>query len=338
MLHSRVHHVTVKDDKVADPEARNRAEHFLHHPLLRHESAALSFKAKTSFYTILSSIHAFLGHDSERYEYTKKLIETWASAPLIYKAYPRFYLAGLELYVSACGRMKKWEAWKEGMEKIRRICSESMAERRLDPETANQILTSVLVSEAGVYNGYGAFEKSIPLFPGLEKLLEEPGQGNVNFIPTVYNLSYACFGNGDYRKALSWLNRLVGMQTGIRHDAQGSARILRMASLFELRDFERLESEVLSAYRYFNRYRRLYPYDKALLDYIRYKLPKIFDPAKINHSLQELKSALEHILENPEERMASPHFDLVAWLESKITGRPFAEIVRKKAQRAGHAP
>ena len=47
-----------------------------------------------------------------------------------------------------------------------------------------------------------------------------------------------------------------------------------------------------------------------------------------------MKAELEEISKDPFEKKALEYFDFISWLESKITGQPFANIVRAKALRS----
>ena len=55
----------------------------------------------------------------------------------------------------------------------------------------------------------------------------------------------------------------------------------------------------------------------------------------VRASYEQLRDVLVALERDPRERAVYDHFDPLAWVESKLNGRPFAERVR---QRAGQRP
>ena len=49
---------------------------------------------------------------------------------------------------------------------------------------------------------------------------------------------------------------------------------------------------------------------------------------------KKLQNKLEQLFNDPYEHRVQTYFDWISWLESKIEGKLFAEIVREKAQKA----
>ncbi|HLG40833.1 MAG TPA: hypothetical protein VI461_14235, partial [Chitinophagaceae bacterium] len=75
-------------------------------------------------------------------------------------------------------------------------------------------------------------------------------------------------------------------------------------------------------------------FDKALIDFFRYKLPNL-------HSGKEEKNALGNLLthlkkdQKTDYSILKKEFDLISWLESRIHGRPMLEVVREKKKDNG---
>jgi hypothetical protein len=52
---------------------------------------------------------------------------------------------------------------------------------------------------------------------------------------------------------------------------------------------------------------------------------------KLISGFRTLKALLETLQKDEFEKGALDYFDMVSWLESKITGKKFGEIIREKA-------
>ena len=70
-----------------------------------------------------------------------------------------------------------------------------------------------------------------------------------------------------------------------------------------------------------------------MLHFIRRELAGIYPGENLTPRFIRLKKEMEEILKDEFERQALNHFDFITWLESKITGRTFAEILREKAEK-----
>ena len=60
---------------------------------------------------------------------------------------------------------------------------------------------------------------------------------------------------------------------------------------------------------------------------------RVTSHAKTIGILKELKTDMEKILKDKFEANILEAFDFISWLEAKIEGKDFADVVRKKAER-----
>ena len=68
-----------------------------------------------------------------------------------------------------------------------------------------------------------------------------------------------------------------------------------------------------------------------MLNFIGRTLPSFPQRGELREAFSRLKSTLTELSEDPFEKKAMEGFDWIPWLESKITGRSFAEIIKEKA-------
>lgn len=74
----------------------------------------------------------------------------------------------------------------------------------------------------------------------------------------------------------------------------------------------------------------LYKFESVLLDFFGKLIHKKNKDQSIK-AFEKLKSEIESIAKDKNEKMPFEEFDYLSWIESKIENRSFAEIVRKKA-------
>ena len=103
---------------------------------------------------------------------------------------------------------------------------------------------------------------------------------------------------------------------------------------FELGNTDILEYLVKSTYRFLYKRKHLYKFETSILNFIRKKLPKTNSEKELITIFKDLKTELGKITKDPFEKKALDYFDFISWLESKIEKRPFADIVKEKAQEA----
>ena len=144
-------------------------------------------------------------------------------------------------------------------------------------------------------------------------------------------LSILHFMQGQYRTSISWLNKALHNDTfRARADLQSFIRIYNLILHYELGNHDVLEYLARSVYRYLMKRDQLYKYEQEILSFIRHSNTQ--DSGKMISHFTILRNNLEKIVSDPFEKRMLEFFDIFSWLDSKITGRPFAEIVRKKAE------
>lgn len=87
-----------------------------------------------------------------------------------------------------------------------------------------------------------------------------------------------------------------------------------------------------SSYRFLYKKNRLHEIEKAILNFMKKKLPGLIKDKDRIEAFKELKTELEAVLKDSVMKKELGYFDFISWLESKIENRPFAEIVKEKVK------
>jgi lantibiotic modifying enzyme len=85
-------------------------------------------------------------------------------------------------------------------------------------------------------------------------------------------------------------------------------------------------------YRFLSRRQHVFKFEAIILDFIKNKSQRMDTRKRRLEIFQQLKRELEKLLADPVERIVLEDFDYLLWVESKIKGKPFAELVLERAK------
>jgi len=120
---------------------------------------------------------------------------------------------------------------------------------------------------------------------------------------------------------------------GARADIISMSRIMNLIVSFEMEE-ENFEYTVRSTYRFLYTKEKIYKFENIVLDFIRKQLPKIKTQKELMNGFINMHSKLLPLIDDPLQKAAFHNFDIIAWLESKIEGKPFSEMVKNKIKLA----
>ncbi len=98
---------------------------------------------------------------------------------------------------------------------------------------------------------------------------------------------------------------------------------------FDLEHYQLLDSMLLNTYRMLSKRKSLYQTERMVFKHLK-KYLKMPNNKLVLDSLEVLKNELESIRQDKFEKKAFPTFDLIRWIESKISGTTMVEITQKK--------
>ena len=99
---------------------------------------------------------------------------------------------------------------------------------------------------------------------------------------------------------------------------------------YELGNLDLLEYIIKSTFRYLNKKERDYAIENLILKHMR-KLSRITDNTSKKEQFGLMKSDMDEMFKDSQERVVLDYFDFDAWVTSKLEGGSFAEAVAKKA-------
>jgi len=182
----------------------------------------------------------------------------------------------------------------------------------------------------------GEFDKGLKVLKEMEKekfhleVFQRNREHEINF---YYNAAIINFGVGDYVACNKYLNKIIiNEDWDLRSDLHCFARIMLLMSNYERNREDLIEYSFKNVYKFLAKRDRIYKLEKVLLEYIRTKLQHANTRKKQLDAFQELKEELIEIGKNTHEKRALSYFHFIPWLDSKIEGKPFPDMVKRKIE------
>jgi hypothetical protein len=302
-------------------------EAVIRHPLLRNRRKQGSYQER--FYFLLSHMgyHAIRNEFDKAYGFSFRLVEWIEQHPHQLSERPRAYVSALRNQVTCLGKLKRYREIPAVLEKMKNVRTRSRALQRNIFYSA-----TILGMETCLHTG--------DLETGLELVkLSEIQRARLRSEPlnklneTILNYNTACllFCAGRLSSANQYLNRILNdTQIDLRSDIQCFARILRLLVHFEMGNDDLLPYLLRSTYRYLLKRNSLYRFEALVLDFIRKKLPATTTRKELLAAFAGLKAGLDKLAKDPFEQTALEYFDLISWLESKVSGKGLMQVIREK--------
>jgi len=185
------------------------------------------------------------------------------------------------------------------------------------------------------YTDAANYEHCIKLIPVIEEKIKgydkRPPQIYVH--PLNYSFAYVNFAAGNYKQTLRYLERIFSYSKEdleMRQDIYCFAKILYVLVHYELGTEDLPNYLIRSTHRFLSGKERIYKVEETILAFIKNKLLKYPSAKLLSDDLRILKEKLELITLDPKEKKAFQYFDFIAWVDSKMTGKPFIDLLKKK--------
>ncbi|MCV9388264.1 hypothetical protein [Reichenbachiella ulvae] len=152
-----------------------------------------------------------------------------------------------------------------------------------------------------------------------------------NQLVIFYKSAILYFGLQDYEKCMVYLERVLeDHDEHLREDLKSFSYIIFVIALYEQRDYKKLEKVRKRAFVYLRQRNILGKFHHIILQFI--KRSEHIMPLDLKGELKNLRSSLEPLREDKFESKPLLYFDIMSWLESKISGRSFLEVVKEAAE------
>jgi len=297
-----------------------------------YDEQKLSFYEKSYLYCCYTQYYYFI-QDFERVrDYALK----WFG---LFEAEPGKKGNNLEMYIRSMNYLlmaqNKLMYYDEFAATLKKLVALKRNKSMMLSENINLVLfRTIYVHEINRHFMLGEFKSGTRIVSKLEPELNAliPRLDKHYLLIFYYKIACLYFGAGEYKRAIFWLNKIINMpEDDLRLDISSFARILSLISHFELENYDLLDYQIKSTYRFLIKHGNLGLYQKIILAFIK-KLARDVDETKLTLEFVKLKKALLKLQHNPFNRKAFVYFDIISWLESKIESRPVQEVIKEKVR------
>jgi tetratricopeptide (TPR) repeat protein len=264
-------------------------------------------------------------------DWAKNSFHTWKNVEL-FESNPWFLKENMSHYVSALANLSLAQLelmqFDESEATLKRLFAIDAKEAAL----RLKIESIYFPRMAAIYMLSGNFERISHVVDQMETLVRtERGKfGEWRISAFYYNTALCYFGMGKYREALHWLNRLLNDRKleQSRPDLYSSSRLFNLIVHLELENDELLEHLLRSTHRDLSRKGKLFDLEALVLKFIS---RMIADQGKRKATLTEFRQEVGSLVTTDPDSEVPAYFDYLSWVESKLTSKPFAALVKEAA-------
>ena len=262
------------------------------------------------------------------YRYGQKWIDLFVEQPVMISVETGHYVKGMHNMLNALFDLRHYEKFDSILKQFEAFAKTPAANEHDNFRTH----TSIYINSAKINQHLmkGTFREGLALVPQIEKNLKDYALQVDRHRILVFNYKFAnlYFGNGNYEKAIDYLQKIINGPLDLRIDLQCYARLLHLMSHYELGNYEIIESLSKSVYRFMAKMKNLTVVEEEMFKFLR----STFDvsPRQLKPEFEKFLNKIKHLEKNRYETRAFAYLDIVSWVESKVYGKSMADVIHSK--------
>ncbi|MFN2440548.1 MAG: hypothetical protein ABR503_15190 [Chitinophagaceae bacterium] len=280
--------------------------------------------------------YAFIRQDYlQYYRYTHKWVELFNNERFMIKIETAHYIKGLHNLLNAHFNLSNYKKFDETLAQFEEFATSSVVQQNDNNNV--QVFVYLYLAKINKHFMYGTFKEGLELVPFIEDKLEEYSLylDRHRVLIFYYKIASLYFGDGNFDKAIDYLNKIINWKIDLRSDIQCYSRLLHLIAHYEIGNFDIMEYLIKSVYRFMSKMESLSTVEEEIFSFLR---------KSFNLSVKELVPAFEELLhklkqlqKNQYEVRAFSYLDFISWLESKIYNIPVHSVIRNKYLKASSA-
>lgn len=292
---------------------------------LKSEKYALSKTAQILFYRS-KSIYAYaLGEHQMFYNDSKELLILMESYEEYLREETSEYISALNNFIASCFALNRYAEVNIMLNKLRNVVPRTSDDRV-------KIHRQYYQSKLQWCINIASFEEGMEVIKEREE--EKKTFDNQELIHSgfYYPYFYISFAAGKYDLANDYLNEWLGAtKTSDRQDLQVMARLLNLILHFEMGNSVLLDSLLRTTSYYLNKHSSWADFERLLLRFVR-EAHQSSSKKELTKLLETIKEDFEKLAQDSTKSVFTQYFDFIAWLESKISGKSFAQTLKDKVK------
>jgi tetratricopeptide (TPR) repeat protein len=328
VLYSKINYVFRSGGYSRTDENRQIIEEIVNHPLIKGKNTALSMRAATICYYTQGFCNMANGNTEtalEKFLKVKQILDDHIS---LRSDLSKRYIRTLSNTITCLTDLGKFDEARKMIAVMRSLKDEEGFDH---PDLETTIFKNTGLSELELYHFTGQFTKGIPDVEEITRTMTvyEGKLHKEHELAFFYQFAYIYFGAGQHSKALSWLNKVLNdNENDLRQDLYSYARLFNLVIHFELGNHDLLEYTIKSTVRYLQKRMRDFPIEKLIIEQFK-KLIRTQSVTERKNILASFKEQFIKLLKGPEDEVILKYFDFPSWIDSKLNGDSFEDVVQK---------
>jgi len=302
-------------------QALKNAEKLIKHDLMKFDPAKLSIYAQVEFWSIKMFYHSIRNEAQQQLKCSLSMIKVLNKYWSVLNTRSKIMI--LQNNCNTCIRCNKIDMAIETLNKLKAIQPIVVGDNIA-------ILQFVRLNELNIYLRIGQFEKSKVVIENLEVELKKYYDKIQNdykaFLSRV--IAHTYFANGFYKEAQKWINLILNSKTSsFPYTVISAMKLIEMLIFFETGKFDLFDSKLRSFERQCNKRKETHRHELLVANNLRLLL-KYSKSDNFTEALKKFRTDLtEHFKKSPQDKNCFYDFNMLQWLESKITGVPMSQII-----------
>lgn len=294
-------------------------------------SRKLSFTERFYLYQAMAWFHYVRHNFAYAYRYGRAWIDMFDERPEMKVIMYDSYLRGYSRFLEGIYLMRMYSLFVKTMERFEQESTTIGSINENAEMISQQILFTAKLNKCILE---GAFKEGLWMARSIDSYLKRYG-GHMNVYDKMmldYKIAMLYFGDGNFAKCMEYLSGIISVKDPqVRRDLQCYARMLNIIASYEAGIDYNLDYQIRSVFSFIMKMRDMTEMKREVFVFLR-KLGNA-GPMSVRKELKDLYDHLRPYENHHYERRTFYYLDLMSWLESKITGRNFGDIVRAKFDR-----
>lgn len=292
-------------------------------PEMEDEKQALSNRAKILYQVVMRRVYHFKDDHASAFPHIKRALELYEANPILIEDDRIGYLKMLGSLVHTSFLLFGLDEAVKGLDKV-------MAFKPATPQENVFRFSRIYLYLLAMHSDQGvraSEEFMVDFHEELERLSSVIPPKTELY--AYYMLTMYFHVHGDISKALKANNEFLNKpRASMSIPIQGAARIYNLVLHFELGNYDLIEYNLKSTSRFIYKIGRMFKYERRILRFFN-RVINVKTQDEIRFELEQLKSDLMVIFEDPYERKARILFKVIEWIDSKLEGIPYAQAVER---------
>jgi hypothetical protein len=303
---------------------------FFYSSLPNFKEEDLTFQEKLHLYNAYIGFYFFSQKFKKGLHYAEINVQLFDDYPEMKQHKLEHYIKGLNNLLVVQNKLNRRQEFAQTLKKLTAI--KRNPELNLNENINLNLFRAIYMHEINRHFMLGEFRSGTRIVSALENELVKflPKLDKHSILLFYYKIACLYIGSDDYRTALRWLNKIYNeKEINLREDIHAFTRILLLICHYELQNDNLLESSIRSTYRYLRNKGNLGIYEENILFFLKQVFSNPSEKVIKLHFL-DLKSKMLSLESNRSEKRAFMYFDIISWLESKISKQAVEKVIKMK--------